>query len=76
MSVYYLDYRSRIKKIQTKMMENGLDALILSKFGSLCYFTGLVFKDRAAIIIPAKGREEDIFITLSLIHISEPTRPY
>lgn len=63
MSVYYLDYRARLKKLQERLVEEGLNAVVLSKIGSLCYFTGLVFKDRAAIIVPAKGKEEDIFIT-------------
>jgi Xaa-Pro aminopeptidase len=63
MSYPYFDYRSRIKRLQEKMAEKGYDAVALSKFGSLCYFTGLVFKDRAAIIVPAKGGDNDIYMT-------------
>lgn len=62
MSYLYLDYRSRIKRLQEKIAEKGYDAVALSKYGSLSYFTGLVFKDRAAIIIPARGGEEDIYM--------------
>ncbi len=62
MSVYYLDYRSRVRNLQAMMKEKKLDAVVISKFGSLCYYTGLVFKDRAAAVIPAQGTEEDIYL--------------
>ncbi len=62
MSVPFMDYRGRIKKLQGLISEKGYDAVVLSKIGSLCYFTGLVFKDRAAIIIPAKGGDDDIYM--------------
>jgi Xaa-Pro dipeptidase len=62
MSICYLDYRARIGKVQEKVAETGCEVMVLSKFGSLCYFTGLVFKDRSAMVLPVKGGDNDVFL--------------
>jgi len=62
------DYEKRMEKAQRLLAEHKIDALFLSGSTNLIYFTNVSW-----------GRSERTFgavINLSLIHISEPTRPY